>query len=518
MSRGSVKTALAAALSGGYLQLVKAGRAKSRGVSAQSAHYALRWTHEENPYTKDVQAFTGFFAGDGHRTQIPNSFFTTVLPSESLAVIKVVSAVIRHTNGYRNKVGSQRRVAPLSFSYLQNYANLSSRRLLSPAIEHAISQNYIERVSEGWINGPQSAAARYQIKWSSGDTYDSIGSKSEPQAQTRSVQKVNQADRFKKDTEVTLVNGSESAPASVQKVNQERFNKCTQERLSYKDSFQTQQQGSDAVVAREMLLKLGFDPQTAEQLAATHPLKEIEKQIAALPYRSANRNPLGLLRRSIEERWSIPEAESISPEANTEQQELALGFYAGHAQIQGRGVAQLSARDIEAATASASAFESIGDGLSLLEVGRKFGQFYRSRTEALPPTHISFSNALRTHGNAFTRTMTKRKSSWAGPTEAVDESQQQRDWLAYVGSIEARVRVNEPEAYQAFLDLHAAKRAQTVASKSSIFLKHPDVRTKQLTFLDSEEGRLDGFAKAFPKYVTSFQVWTQDHNLQRAGL
>lgn len=58
-----------------------------------SGLYELKWD-EAPEYIKDSKAFRGFFAGEGHRTYIPNQFFDVVVPTRSLAVLKVVGSAL----------------------------------------------------------------------------------------------------------------------------------------------------------------------------------------------------------------------------------------------------------------------------------------------------------------------------------------------------------------------------------------------------------------------------------------
>jgi hypothetical protein len=81
---------------------------------------------------------------------------------------KVVGTVLRHTVGYQNQFGGRRSDAPLSFSYIQQFANVRDRTTLSETLKRAMQQGYIRCVSEGYFDpdgGRQSPAARYALKW-----------------------------------------------------------------------------------------------------------------------------------------------------------------------------------------------------------------------------------------------------------------------------------------------------------------------------------------------------------------
>ena len=85
-----------------FVRCVREPATKRSGRAAVSALYELNWD-ESGEYVKDPAKFRGFFAGDGNRTYIPNQFFDHVVPTESLAVVKVVGAVIRFSIAFSNK-------------------------------------------------------------------------------------------------------------------------------------------------------------------------------------------------------------------------------------------------------------------------------------------------------------------------------------------------------------------------------------------------------------------------------
>lgn len=147
----------------------------------------LRWD-VDGEYTTDAKVFQGFYAGEGHRTPIPNAFFSRVVRLERLAVLKVVGTVLRHTVGYQNQFGGRRLVAPLSYSYMQRYAKLRDRSSLSQAISIAIDSGYIRQISPGVVD-PKATVRRpatYAVNWRTEDKTGAISSKTRPAALDRS--------------------------------------------------------------------------------------------------------------------------------------------------------------------------------------------------------------------------------------------------------------------------------------------------------------------------------------------
>jgi len=219
ISRGAIRQAVDDAVAMSLIECVREGRAKRQGEPAQTAQYRLKWD-TTNIYTKSVDEFDGFFAGEGHRSPVPNAFFDVIVPHESLAVVKVVGTVLRHTVGYQNQFGGRRSSAPLSYNRIQQYVALRDRKTLAQAIRHARQAGYIECLEEGQFSHDptERRTARYGVRWLQHATVADIGSKTLPVM-----------DRFKNPTR----NGSESPPA-------DRFKKPTNRKTILKDTNKQQ--------------------------------------------------------------------------------------------------------------------------------------------------------------------------------------------------------------------------------------------------------------------------------------
>ncbi|MFT5091917.1 MAG: hypothetical protein ACI93T_000736, partial [Porticoccaceae bacterium] len=237
----------------GYITCTQQGRPKTQGKAGQTASYIVRWdTNAE--YTTDLKLFRGFYAGEGCRTPIPNTFFNRVVPRERLTVVKVVGTVLRHTVGYQNQFGGRRSLAPLAYSYMQRWANIRDRSSLSEAIKLAIADGYIRRVSQGVVNAKSALRqpATYAVNWRTEARTETIGSKTRPAG----------SNRFKNQTSI----GSKTRPA-------DRFKNQTKEKTNKKDTYK--QQAANAAVAVEnlegfrLLIDAGFDEHVATKLAAS---------------------------------------------------------------------------------------------------------------------------------------------------------------------------------------------------------------------------------------------------------
>lgn len=303
VSRGAISPALKEAVDSGFLVCRKQGSAKSVGDHGQSGAYTLRW-NSESVYTTQLQEFSGFYVGEGHRTPIPNAFFDELIVSESLAVLKVVGTVLRHTVGYQNQFG-RRQVAPLSYRYISQYAQLSQGRVLSRAIRTALASGYIECVEQGKfaMKAESRRAASYRVRWLNKAENDVVGSKKPP------IQNV-ATNRFKKATG----DGSK-------KPLPDRFKKASTEKTESNNTLKQQN-----VVVRnlkegiEALKSEGMDGKTATRLATEFGTDLVIQQVQWLDERKPTENRVGMLRKAIEESWSAPRNVQIREKREQERQ------------------------------------------------------------------------------------------------------------------------------------------------------------------------------------------------------
>ena len=300
ISRGSVRPAVEEAIEMGFLECVERGTAKAKGSAGVSSRFQLRWG-SATAYQTSLARFDGFYTGDGCRSPIPNAFFDAIVPTESLAVVKVVGTVLRHTVGYENQFG-RRQQAPLSYSRMQDFAQIKDRSTLSDAIARALAANYIERVGEGIFDNRKESqqAAVYAVKWQEAATNPNIGSKNRPEHQFKNPTRVGSKTRPEKPDryENPTSNSSESRP-------DDRFKNQTAIKKEEKDTSKQQAVVADQSVV-EFLVQEGMTEATAVQLAATTPAAEIRRQVDWLSFRQPSNRP-AMLRRAIEERWSEPE-------------------------------------------------------------------------------------------------------------------------------------------------------------------------------------------------------------------
>lgn len=291
VSRGAIAPALQEAVAAGFIERQQSGRAKSAGESGQSAIYRLRWS-ARGDYVRDLNSFDGFFAGEGHRTPIPNAFFDQIVSQEPLAVVKVVGTVLRHTIGYQNQFGGRRSAAPLAYTYIAKYAHLSLGRVLNQAVQAALEAGYIDCVVEGQFgaHAADRTPAQYGIRWLTNAENPTIGSK-KPAANREPPE------RFKKTIDI----GSETPSV-------DRFKKAIKEKTPSNNINKQQAAASEAV---QLLTNAGLDRSIAIQLARQQGSEVIKRQLAWLDDRHPRQSRLGMLRKSIEEDWPAPQAAEV---------------------------------------------------------------------------------------------------------------------------------------------------------------------------------------------------------------
>lgn len=217
---------------------------------------------------------------------MPNSFFDQVTPNETLAVSKVVGSVIRHTVSYQNQFGGRRKVAPLSCTYIQNFAAILKRKAVVDGIRLAETKGYIRKVESGCFSPKSSeqSTSTYANRWLDQADAENIGSKREPAKKG-----------FKKGTCI----GSKKSPDNRFKKGTSKEKKKTKETLK-------QQTAAESKPAVALLTNIGFDLSTAQELSRDFPFEQISNQIKWLAERKPRQNELGMLRLAIEQNWEEP--------------------------------------------------------------------------------------------------------------------------------------------------------------------------------------------------------------------
>jgi len=556
ISRGAISSAIEEALDGHFIQRVREGRASGHRQPAVSALFELCWD-DCGEYIKDPARFAGFFAGNGNLTYIPNAFFDYTVPNESLAVIKIVGAIIRYTIGFQTKFGFRRQQIEMSFTRLQRITGISSRRSLNDAIQHSIANNHIQRITDGCFDsnaGRESRPATYGLKWSDSNIYPMPSSKripaipegDEPSAEQavqkgyrevpglvehfdegavqkgyRGQSKKDTGERFNKDTEC----GSETAPGPVQEGHRDQSTKDTDIEITLKNNnanniTKQQQQAAPAVAGGsfERLIQEGFDQGTATLLAKAYPPLQVMQQCEWLAQRNPTRNRLGMLRKSIEENWPSPESE---------QRERLGGVFASHFYAAWAGN-----EDVPAAPAVVSDVEAAERFVRELlkhhpredkvpRMGRSFGEFIRDRERSNPGMPRSLKLALSRHGDAFVVEFKKKIREWKKTSaERARRRHYERfrgDYLDYLREQEARLRSENPLLHSAFAEEESNHRE--CLAKSPYFTSKEFIDEMLHAYDDEKEHvkRFYEYFNALDGSILEFWAWDREVNPTSMG-
>ncbi len=549
ISNGAIREALNEALAARYIVCIENGKRNSSGAVGKSATYELRWDDSEQ-YKTDPGTFQGFFAGNGNRTYIPNAFFDHTIRNESLAVARVVGAVIRHTIAFQDRYGFRRTHKDLSFDDLLRITRLNSRSTLNDAIKVAIRNCHLVRLKTGTFSNGGFEKSTYAIRWE--DTVHNQGEVTvETPSENETRQNPNQGNKGFLGVFDTPTNSDtpkseprstpKSEPRTAQKPNQERAKNRTYLEITKNNSPKEQQQKGaktapptdstiDAAVvvfrATSLLKDVGFmdkdaitivqnkvrelrsslaaesDETNVDLLAATKTEELIQNQIRWLPKRTVTKSKLGMLRSAIEGDFGDPE-KSLSKEDETGLV-FAKSYYAGYS-----GSGQKSVEPFPRDPGLASQFLA---SLKLSdqqpeELGRSFGRFVRERHASDRNAKPFLSSAINIYGEPFAKVLQARAAKKLEDQKAkamkAHEESFQKDYRDYLKQCALDLR-NKPALLEEFED---EQRQQAAIMKKMGF--------DPKKFM-SAEGRVEAIAEHFRNHkqfkVLSFWDWDQELN------
>jgi hypothetical protein len=511
ISRGALKEAIEQAIRGNLLQCVQQGRPSQAGIEAESSVFELKW--HDGEYSTDPASLQGFFEGTGNRTYIPNQFFTRLLPNEPLCVVKVVGSIIRFSIGFEVKRGLRRQQAALSYADIQRYSNIAGRHHLSRALSNAMASNYIAQIEKGVFDphaGRASKAAVYGLRWATdARNAEESGSKRLPDESQRVMPTGSERlpdDPFKKVTG----SGSKGEPG-------DRFKKVTDIEIKQTNKTSKQQQQAAAApidsedgAAYRRLMELGFDQATSIRLACSRSLEHIERQITWMGKRNPTRNPLGMLRRAIEEDWPEPVNRAVC--ASAEQSCAAVfarHFYAGLANNALTPIATPSASDILAADSLVQALLLVWPDITQVEAwGRQFGK-HAAEQQGPIKRPVSLSFAVRLLGDAFVvwarRDRERHRQQTAQVKREAHEARLKGDYRRYLLACESRIQDQEPVRNRAFLTYREERR------KALIRFARSGAQSALMRGFETEVARLEDFRVFCSPDVLDFAAWDVHH-------
>ena len=546
-----IRTAIDEALAARYICCIQAGTVNTSGMLGTPAVYELNWD-DRSVYVTDPNDFNGFFSGDGNLTYIPNDFFDFTVPTETLALVRVVGAIIRYTIGFQNRYGFRRQKVAMSITEIQNKTGIKGRQHIVRALQDGIERNHIIRLEMGFFDpeaGKESHPSVYGVRWleSSKAAETSRQTSDTPKRLPEDLPR-QKSNTPKKLPGLQTQDTPKRLPERTEKVTGEYSEKVTGIEITRNNtSLNNNSRGNglaeaafavvaeisslpsaDSTIITDLLREAGFNELTARRIAASHPEEIIRQQLAWLPLRNASRNPLGMLRRSIQENWPAP-AEPIldsaivstSPEtAESPAYAFAACFYAGWAGNPGRSAARPSANDLAAASTFVQMLLDVSpDATQMGHWGREFGAYAKKMEEDNPKVIRSLVYALRAHGDAFYVSWREKRKQQILQVRAEARKAHQERYLnhynAYLRTREEEIREECPDAYALFIKDEEEQRNKY---RTGIFA-NSKIAQRILETHDREGERLERFREFFQKetlpQALDFWEWDERSNAER---
>ncbi len=537
-----------------YIVCVRPGRPDRQGEPSTSACYELRWDERE-AYVTDPERFDGFYAGNGNLTYIPNQYFDLVVPSESLSVLRIVGAVIRHTIGFQTRYGFRRQEVRMSHAALERYTNLS-HEAVRLAVQEAMVRSYVVCVEPGVFNtnaGKESRPATYGIRWrdrwngqcsrSAESPQPAAGPReadspkrgSTPEGPLRNVVR-DHSDNLHGDRserlhgrEITEKNTSKQQQAAARngpcvEAGTDRRGEAlsvaaagSSESSSEPTSELRSASGCASTPAFGLLIDAGFDTTTARRLAKEYPFGRIARQCAWLPQRNPHRNRVGLLRKAIEEDWPEPPAASQveSPAAL-----FAAAYYHCLAGTKALTTTRPSAQDLSQVAVLIERLAGTGcGGSSPVGWGTDLATLVR-RSDPRPQRAAgSLAAAIGAHGDNFLYLVQERRKK-AERRDLVElrrmhQTKHQTAYLAYLRACRDHLRSDRYGVYRLFEESEHRQRKELQEG----FVARVGLSDRMLQAFDREEDQLTRFWLFFAKHaehpVLDFWAWDDQHNPDR---
>lgn len=444
ISGSELRKALDDAIAGHFIECVREGRPARAGSPAVTAIYQLRWDPRPE-YIKDPKQFRGFYEGQGHRTDIPNQFLDLIIPVETLSVIRVVGSIARFSIGFQAARGARRQQVPLSLTHIQRYCRTKARTSLVAAVRLAEEKNYIRCLDRGYFDpnaGRTSRAAVFMLRWADTSPLFQGGRKNIP------------VEIGLERLEIGTGSGRKSIP-------EKRLEKHTGIETKLRKENSKQQQ------THFQLRKVGFSEKTASEFLGRFEPERVERQVQWLPYREAT-NPVGLLRKAIEEDWPAPE--EVRRAEAVRGMEFGSWFYAAMAGNHEKPAAQPSAKE---AAAAQELLDQLPGTLEVKGLAVSFANLVRERRK--PNDLHSLVLAIRMHGNSWIvqrrREDRERLREEEERRKEAYRAKHQAGWFEFLRLAEESCRQSRPEEYAGYL---ASKPRWPVPQQSELinFQKH----------------------------------------------
>jgi hypothetical protein len=530
------------ALKAGFIRRAQRARIQAAGVQAKSASYELVW--DEDNYTDDLSDFKGFYLQPSYldqsgqnrigRKNIPNIFFDYLIREENRALIRVVGTLLWYSIDW-GKGGERRTTVRKSLRDLVELTQLAKGSVVR-ALDEAVEKGYIERVEPGVFDlagNQQGSVTVYGIKWTTEYTYspegviESIGllgehSKNETRLPVSNAPKMRhgQSDGTlqKRDTGEHSKNETRNAPKTRHgersKNETIRITKTDIPNTSISNNSSSPAATSPSVAAaEEALLEVGFDKKTAKDISTSAPLEVILRQVASLPLRTATKNPLGMLRRAIEENWALPPEGKTTDVGSSRGQVFAASFYAGYHGNDDAPVSDPSPADSVAAEKFVSRLLAFwADPEQVDSWGRSFGSLVAYKHGKIRQSFPALRPAIQQHGDDFYSRLRKDRETKARQARELARSEHYEKFApVYLDYLRAELARNEAANTRLFQTLVAEEAEKLKVLSTNRF----GLNVKQLIEQYSA-GRLERFQQMLifeeGHGVLDFWQWDKAHN------
>jgi hypothetical protein len=247
--------------------------------------------------------------------------------------------------------------------------------------------------------------------------------------------------------------------------------------------------------ASALLKRAGFTEGAARNLSKSLPEEGIRQQIEWLPKRGASHNPLGMLRRAIEENWPAPD--KLRHAEVSDGRHFAQHFYAGLAGNPGLPVAEPSSRDVELADGFVQRLKEANPvRTDPTAWGREFAAVARARRSERDVASLVL--ALRLHGDAwllrFAKDQRTARLEAQESRRSAHRVQHESAWFEFIAGAEKSCRTRRAGEYAAFLREYDNSRWKVSGE-------------------DAERTRLLAFQRRFE--LPDFWHWDAEFNPQR---
>lgn len=550
VSHSRLGEALDDALKFNFIRRIQKAKMQQLGVAAKSAAYELRWDDES--YTDSSEEFQGFYLRPHYidasgqdrtgRKNIPNIFFDHVIKNENRRVIRVVGTLLWYSIDW-GKGGERRTTVRRSLRDLVELTQLN-RANVSRALDEAIEGNYIERVEPGVFDlagNQQGSITVYGVRWTKNYTYTHEGAPVEvgtpaerSQKETRGVESNAPKKRHgpqlgtlpKGDTEKSLERSQKETRNAPKKRLAERSQKEAIRILKtdIPNTLINNNNSSPALavpsvaVVEQSLMEAGFDNKTAKEISATAPVGVILRQIASLPLRRATKNPLGMLRRAIEEDWALPGDTKTTDVGSSLGQVFAASFYAGYHGNVDAPVSDPSTADSTAADKFVSRLLAFWADTSQVDSwGRSFGSLVAYKHGQKRQSFPALRPAIQQHGDDFySRLRNDRETQQRQARELLRSAHYETFAPAYLDYLRAELARNAAENTRLFQSLITEEAEKLkVLSTNRFGLNVKNLSEQYLA------GRLERFQQMLVfeegHGVLDFWQWDKAHNAEFFG-